>query len=158
MTKKTGKKMGRPTIYNDEIAREICETIASSRYSVSYHCQNNDHWPCSSQVFVWLRRYAEFAEQYALAKEQQAETQVDYMTELMNEPHHFVDPESGRERLDVQMIRTKMDAIKWQAGKLKPKKYGDLRNIEVLQEKNTLLDEECRRLRAELDEKNRKDY
>lgn len=117
-------RTGRPTIYTEKLADEICDAIASSSLGLAHLCDQNPHWPARQHIFIWLRKYPDFYDKYAKAKENQVEVSVDYMNELMNEPHKYVD-ENGQNRVDVGMIRTKMDAIKWQAGKLKRKKYGD---------------------------------
>jgi len=148
------RPIGRPTDYNDQIAEEICASIAASERGLIYLCEQNPHWPCRAQIFVWLRRYPEFADQYARAKEYQVEVSVDYMQELMNEPHKYVDEETGYTRLDVAMVRAKMDAIKWQAGKLKPKKYGDAK----IEDASNVLHEDVIKRKDELDERNKKEF
>lgn len=151
---KPKNKGGRPTIYNDKIADEICDALAGSERGLIYLCEQNAHWPSRSQIFVWLRRYPVFADKYTRAKEQQVEVFIDYMQELMSEPHKIVDEETGHMRLDVQMIRTKMDAIKWQAGKLKPKKYGDAK----IEDASNVLHEDVIKRKEELDERNKKEF
>lgn len=152
---KPKKPIGRPTGYNDKIADEICDAIASSEKGLAHLCEANPHWPARQHIFVWLRKYPAFYDKYTRAKESQVEVCVDYMQELMNEPHKFVDEETGFTRLDVPMLRTKMDAIKWQAGKLKPKKYGENRNEEI---GNGLIHEDIVKRKHELDEKNKKEF
>ena len=69
--------------------------------------------PAMSTVFKWLRDVEGFSEQYARAKEEQAETYEDMMLETAK-----TEPDVARARLIV-------DTMKWTASKLKPKKYGD---------------------------------
>ena len=80
------------------------------------------------------------------------------MTEMMEEPHIYED-ESGNRRVDVSMIRAKMDAIKWQASKLQPKKYGDqyIRADNVTISDKETHDDIAQRL-AKLDDDNKKDH
>lgn len=129
---------GRPTDYNDIIADEICDAIASSEKGLQHLCAQNPHWPTRQQIFVWLRKHAEFADKYTKAKSNQVEVSIDYMQELVNEPHHYID-DNHNERVDVGMLRTKIDAIKWQASKLAPKKYAD-KVIQEVTQTNTLED------------------
>jgi len=152
----SNKKLGRPTIYTTILADEICDAISSSEKGLRQLCEENPHWPDRSNIFIWLRRYSEFQDQYTRAKEHQVEVSVDYMTELMNEPHYFVD-DKGRTRVDSSLLRTKMDAIKWQSGKLKPKKYGDIK-LDESQEKNAAIHEDTKKRKQELDEEKKKDY
>jgi hypothetical protein len=115
---------GRPTKYKPEIGQEICDAIASSHLGLADLCMQNPHWPVRSTIYLWRRTHEEFSNMYAKAKEDQVEVCIEYMQELMNEPHKFVDPETGQTKIDVQMLRCKMDAFKWHVEKLKPRKYG----------------------------------
>ncbi len=115
--------MGRPTKYTPELAEEICNAIASSSDGLSALCARNDHWPDRTNIFIWLRKYPDFRDNYTRAKQDQGEVFIDYIQELMAEEHKYED-EMGNTRIDVGMLRLKVDTIKWQAGKLLPKQYG----------------------------------
>lgn len=117
-------KMGRPTKYTPELADEICDAIASSQDGLSKLCDQNPHWPHRANIFIWLRKYTDFRDKYTIAKQEQAQVDVDVLQELMNESHHYQD-ELGNERVDVHMLRVKIDTIKWKACKLLPKQYGN---------------------------------
>ena len=84
--------------------------------------------PAQSTVYDWLLRYPDFAEQYARAREEQADTNADEILEIADEmPPEFTD-DKGRTYLDqtfIQWQKNRIDARKWTAMKLKPKKYGD---------------------------------
>jgi hypothetical protein len=116
---------GRPTLYTPELADEICEAVASSELGLCHLVDKNPHWPHRANIFIWMRKYPDFRNKYTKAKEDQVEVSVEHMQEIMNEPHKYKDLETGLEKIDVPMLRLKMDAIRWQAGKLKRKKYGD---------------------------------
>jgi len=148
-------KVGRPTKYTPELGEEICAAIACSELGLIHLVNANPHWPARSTIFMWIRIYPEFKDKYTRAKEDQVEVSVEYMQELMNEPHKWYDEETGLQKLDHNMMRMKMDAIKWQAAKLKPKKFGDAKDQEL---PNTELDEDCKKRYAEMDKRNRKDY
>ena len=79
-------------------------------------------------MYDWLLRQPSFAEQYARAREEQADTNADEILEIADEmPPEFTD-EKGRTYLDqtfIQWQKNRIDARKWTAMKLKPKKYGD---------------------------------
>ena len=149
------KKLGRPTMYTPKLADEICEAIASSELGLCHLVDQNPHWPSRQQIFVWRRRYQDFADKYTKAKEDQVEVSVEHMQEIMNEPHRYVDLTTGFEKLDTSMLRLKMDAIRWQAGKLKPKKFGDNKVQEPV---NTEVDEDCKKRFNEMDERNKKEF
>lgn len=122
-------KRGRPSKYTPELAEEICQAVASSSDGLRILCAQNPHWPDRSNIFIWLRKHPEFRDLYTLAKKEQSEVMIDYLQELLAEDHHYMD-ENGNERLDVAMLRVKVDAIKWQAGKLNPHVYGDTKKDE----------------------------
>lgn len=149
------KKTGRPTKYTKELGDEICEAIASSELGLLHLCNANPHWPDRSNIFLWRRKFPEFRDKYTQAKEDQTEVSVEYMQEVMNEPHKWIDQETGLTRIDVPMLRLKIDTMKWQVGKLKPKKFGEAKD-QVLP--NTELDEDCKKRYSEMDKRNRKDF
>lgn len=159
MTKKKDpkdfKKNGRPTKYTPELGEEICEVVASSELGLLHLCNARPHWPDRATIFTWRRKYPEFRDKYTLAKEDQTEVCVEYMQEVMNEPHKWVDEETGYIRIDVAMLRLKMDTIKWQASKLKPKKFGDTKTEEA--QSKDIHDDVIKR-KQELDEKNKKEF
>ncbi len=121
--------MGRPSDYNEAIAELICERLADGE-SLRTICESED-FPSKATVFNWLARFPEFVDQYAHAREQQAELYANEIIDIADEePKHFVpDPDGGEsERIDsagVARNRLRVDARKWVASKLLPKKYGD---------------------------------
>lgn len=149
------KKSGRPTMYTPELADEICDAIASSELGLCHLVDQNPHWPERQIIFIWRRRHPEFDDKYTRAKEAQVEVSVEHMQEIMNEPHKYEDYETGVIKIDHSMLRLKMDSIKWQASKLKPKKFGDNKVQELI---NTEVDEDCKKRYADMDKKNRKEF
>ncbi len=118
------KPVGRPSIYTDAIAQEICDTISTSNQSLQVLCLKNPHWPSFNAIYEWQRDNREnFGEKYAKAKEAQADYLAESILTIIDKPETFID-ETGQERNDVGMMRLKVDSLKWQAMKLKPKKYG----------------------------------
>jgi hypothetical protein len=148
-------KGGRPTKYDMQIATEICDAIGSTHLGLFDLCQINPHWPDCSSIYLWLRKHKEFSQMYTQAKEDQTEVSVDYMQALMNEPHKHYDENAGRTVCDVGMMRLKMDAIKWQAAKLKPRKYGDNNKEEVA---NNEIHEDTMKRKQEMDAKYKKEF
>jgi len=139
-------KTGRPTLYNTKIADEICAAIASSELGLAHLVQHNPHWPARQNIFLWLVEHPEFRDKYDRAKENQAEVIVEYTQEILNEQHKSIDEETGKVRLDVPLMKLKIDTLKWHAGKLKPKKYGELKNKEDENaENNRALKDDCER-------------
>jgi len=149
------KPTGRPSIYSDELAKDICDTIATTTKGLPTLCQIYSHWPSYETIYAWIRENKQpFSDMYAKAKEDQADYLVDDILRIIDKPETFV--EDGVERNDVAMMRLKVDSLKWQAMKLKPKKYD--KHVEEIKADNEQLKAELRHLRAELDDKNRSIY
>jgi hypothetical protein len=90
--------------------------------------------PAQSTVYDWLLRFPEFAEQYTRAREEQADTLADEIIQIADEQPEVVavvDKKTGaliEHKLDgafLQWQKNRIEARKWTAMKLKPKKYGD---------------------------------
>ena len=89
--------------------------------------------PAQSTIYDWLLRYPEFAEQYTRAREEQADTLADEIIEIADEQPEIVvvTDKTGKvieHKLDgafLQWQKNRIEARKWTAMKLKPKKYGD---------------------------------
>lgn len=130
MAKPTGRPTGRPSIYTPKIAKEICDTIRSTTKGLPTLCQMNDNWPGYNTIYEWISLNREgFGDMYAKAKEDQADFLADDILRIIDKPETFVD-ENGLERNDVAMMRLKVDSLKWQAMKLKPKRYNDKLQID----------------------------
>lgn len=129
--------MGRPSTYTPEVADAICERLAEGE-SLRAICRD-DAMPAMSSVFKWLTLHPEFAEQYTHAREEQAETLADEIVEIADEQATMVRADKHASRDDdgegntevvfdataVARNRLRVDARKWVAAKLKPKKYGE---------------------------------
>lgn len=111
----TKRKIGRPSKYSDEMAEKICEKIANGR-SLRSICAE-DGMPTTSTVCKWLIENKEFSEQYARAREEQADSFADEIIDIADS----VAPEAG----EVAKAKLQIDARKWKASKMAPKKYGD---------------------------------
>lgn len=130
-TEKTPKKTGRPSVFTKMLAYEICDRLSSGEGLVSI-CKS-DHMPTTQTVYVWLRQDKEFSDMYARAREEQADTLADQILAIADE-----DPEINEIRdkdgnvIDIKIDsgyvayqKQRIEARKWTAMKLKPKKYGD---------------------------------
>ena len=120
--------------YTDQIADAICERIADGE-SLREICAGNN-MPSKSTVFRWLAEDEKetFRDQYARAKEAQAEHMADEILHIADDGTN-----DWMERFDkdgnsigwqvngeaVQRSRIRLDARKWLLAKLQPKKYGD---------------------------------
>lgn len=157
MAEKIKKPPHRPSIYTPQLGKEICDTISNSNKSLQTLCMMNPHWPSFNAIYEWISDNREgFGEMYAKAKENQADFLVDDILRIIDKPETFI--ENGVEKNDVGMCRLKVDSLKWQAMKLKPRKYGDMRQIEELTADNVRVKAELEELRAKLNSENRKEY
>ena len=83
--------------------------------------------PNIDTIYVWIGKHPLFAEQYTRAREEQADTLADEIQALADEAPPMVLGKYG-EVIDtgwLQWQKQRIDARKWCASKLKPKKYGD---------------------------------
>jgi hypothetical protein len=120
---------GRPTKFNQQTADLICMMLSEGMsLRQILKADKTGVLPAQSTVYEWLLRHPSFAEQYARAREEQADTNADEILEIADErPPEFKD-DKGRTYLDQTYIawqKNRIEARKWTAMKLKPKKYGD---------------------------------
>jgi hypothetical protein len=84
-------------------------------------------------VYRWLAINEDFRHQYALAREDQADTLADEIIDIADDSKHDImivtNPDGSEREVEnrevVNRSRLRVDARKWVASKLKPKKYGD---------------------------------
>ncbi len=108
---------GRPTIYTDELAKEICDRIAEGE-SLKAICLSNG-MPSRSIIYDWKRDNPIFSDMYAQAKRDQADS-------LADEIHYIADTEP-----DPAKARVRVDARKWTASKLRPGSYGERAQVDL---------------------------
>lgn len=123
--------------YDPETGDKICDMLAQG-YSLKSICEDDD-MPGMTTVFKWLRTHEEFAKLYAQAREAQADTLADEIQDIVDDGRNDwverTDERTGRTRIvlneeAIARSRLRMDARKWIASKLKPKKYGDKVDVE----------------------------
>lgn len=127
---------GRPSDYSEIIADEICEQLASGRSLVQI-CADPD-FPSHAAVYRWLEANEAFRDRYARARDRQAELYAAEIITLADTPveaRKVVIKPDGTEEITigdaVDRTRLQIDARKWYASKLAPKKYGDKVQQEV---------------------------
>lgn len=127
---------GRPSKYSQQIADQICNRLAAGE-SLRGICRD-DELPDAGTVFRWLscqdEAFATFREQYARAREIQADALVDEILEISDDgtndwmERQDEDGENSGWRINgehIQRSRLRVDSRKWFASKVLPKKYGD---------------------------------
>ncbi len=126
----TGKaKRGRPTIYSDNLAAELCRRLAEGE-SLRKICKD-EGTPALSTVVGWLfdGKHDDFSELYAKARQAQAELRADEIVDIADDStNDFLVDKDGKKIVDHEHIarsRLRVDSRKWIAAKLLPKVYGD---------------------------------
>lgn len=104
-------KRGRPTSYTEELGKKICEGLAEGK-SLASICKE-EGMPAAGMVYRWIELNESFRESYTRAKSDACEKMAEEILEIAD-----TEPDSNR-------ARVRIDARKWVAAKLKPKKYGD---------------------------------
>lgn len=115
MTDKPKHPGGRPSVYTDAIADEICERIADDESLVSI-CRDA-HMPARSTVRLWAREHTEFSAKYARAREDQGHTAADVVGDIRKQVlSGEITPDVGRAAADM---------AKWEASRRASKNFGD---------------------------------
>jgi len=110
---------------------EICDLIAQGQ-SLNKICKM-EGFPAKSTFLLWCMRYDDLADQYTRARDIQADVLVDEINDIADDSSGdfiFVDDGKGGEKRvfdheNIQRSKLRVDTRKWQAGKQRPKKYGD---------------------------------
>lgn len=121
MSGKAKRPVGRPSKFSQELAEKICEQIAHGK-SLRAVCAEDD-MPSATTVFKWLNENQDFSEQYARARDRQADHYFEEIVEIADS----VEADSA----DVAKARLQVDARKWTLSKLAPKKYGEKTELDV---------------------------
>lgn len=103
-----------------EVQQAICEAISQGQSLSSFCTLNNITQSC---VYALLARDANFAENYAQARERQADVYADEIIALADGCVGTME--------DTNRVRLQIDARKWACGKLHPKKYSDKAAVEL---------------------------
>lgn len=128
-------KGGRPSAYTPEVATTICERLMQGE-SLSKICLDNE-MPNKATVCRWLAKeleYKEFCDQYARAREIQAEMYADDIIDIADDKSHdTLITEKGEIPNTEWIMRTKLrvEARQWVATKLLPKKYGSHKAVDI---------------------------
>lgn len=126
--------MGRPSSFTQEIADDICERLINGE-SLRTICGADD-MPSAATVCRWLavKERAAFREQYAHAREMQADVLADETLDIADDgsndwmERRNADGENIGWQFNGEAAarsRIRIDQRKWYASKLAPKKYGD---------------------------------
>lgn len=123
------KKVGRPTEYCPELAKLICERVATHEVGLQRLCAMYDDMPAKITINQWRNKYPEFAAQYAQAKISQIEALVDEIIDIADDStqDEIINDQGVRvcNSEHIARSRLRIDTRKWLAAKLMPRLYGD---------------------------------
>lgn len=130
------RPVGRPQAWSQDMADALCADLASGM-SLRTACLADDR-PAMSTVFKWIRTIPEFSQQYDKAKAESADALAEEILDIADDgTNDWMEARTkdGEVRMvldkeNVQRSRLRVDARKWIASKLKPKKYGDKTEVE----------------------------
>lgn len=146
MTKEKVKenKLGRPTKYTAKLSDNICAKLSEGQ-SLRTVCKSDD-MPCKATIFSWLRTNESFLDQYTRAKQESADALTDEMLDIADDStNDYIKTDEGDKKVDqehIQRSRLRIETRKWLASKLKPKKYGDRQQIDVVDKTDSPDEEE----------------
>ncbi len=107
----TATALGRPTSFTADCADAICARVMDGAILADI-CRDAD-MPDRRTVYRWFKAHDDFRLMYAHAREARADMIAD---EVINIADTEPDPNKARVRIDAR---------KWYAAKLNPKRYGD---------------------------------
>lgn len=123
---KEPKKKGRPLKYSTTLADKICKRVSTTSLGLISICE--EFGISYTAMKDWLIKFPDFSAKYERAKEEQADHLADEIIAIADETIGDIKKnEKGEEYVDhenIQRSRLRVDARKFIAAKLKPKKYG----------------------------------
>lgn len=116
-----------------EVCAAICDRITAGQ-SLRTIC-TDPTMPDKATVFRWLGQDEAFRDQYARARELQAEAMLEEILQIADDgSNDTYEDEDGNPRTEQDVIarsRLRVDARKWAMSKMAPKKYGDKLDVDV---------------------------
>lgn len=129
---------GRPSKFSQELADRICIAIMDGTplREIATSCEIH-----VTSIFKWLQDRPGFSDQYARAREIQAELMADELKSIADEvpeittvttsPSGSMSERRALDSAGVYRNRLRVDTRKWIAAKLLPKKYGEHIKVEA---------------------------
>ena len=114
-----------------ELFESICTEIATSSVGLNQICKQ--HGVSTVSFYDWIKKDTELLNKYTRAREDQADYLADEIITLSDDKtSDYVEGEFGKvgNAANVARSRLQVEARKWIASKLKPKKYGDKVEVE----------------------------
>lgn len=123
--------------FTPELFAKICDEIAYSNKGLVTICKKNNI--NASSFYDWVAADPELANKYARAREMQADFLADEIISISDDGSKDTLEIEGKkgEMMEVEnkewtnRSKLRVDARKWVASKLKPKKYGDKLDVDA---------------------------
>lgn len=119
--------------YSAEVAALVCERVATHPIGLRKLCDMYDDMPDKEAILDWRYKYPEFAANFNISKQFQAELMAEEINDLCEVPTYL--DRLGVERIDAGRVacqKLKVESIKWQAARLAPRMYGDRSSVETI--------------------------
>ena len=131
------KLVGRPSTYTEKVAVDICRRIVAGEGLRNICADPN--MPHRDTVYQWLAVHPTFSDQYARAREHQADAWADELREIADDSRNdFMDrvvADGSVERVldseHVQRSKLRIDTLKWLMSKHAPRRFGDKVAVDV---------------------------
>lgn len=125
---RTPKKIGRPSVYTDDLGAEICQLLSEGNSLVRI-CKL-EHMPHCATVYRWLASPAleAFRDNYTRARAEMTHHLAEQTLEIAD----FAD--------DPVKARLQVDARKWFASKMLPRVYGEASQVRLADADGNKLD------------------
>lgn len=128
------RKVGAPSTYTEAMGKKICDAIAKTEKGLHRLFKEHPDFPNVSTIFDWLEVHPEFAKRYARAKREQAQLFAESIIEIADDDSKdllAIDDYGNRieNKEFVNRSKLRIDARKWAAAHLDPKKWGDKLDI-----------------------------
>jgi hypothetical protein len=107
--------------FDKAIADSICDLVAEGQ---NLHVIGKlDGFPPRWRIYEWFKEVPDFADNYARAREDRADWRAARIDSIVGD--------LLQAKIDPGAARVAIDAEKWQAGKEKPKVYGDATKVAI---------------------------
>lgn len=125
------KKRGGQTKYSEALFKAICFDISTSSRGTKHICES--HGITYPTLYNWINNDEELFKQYARAKDMQADMLAEEIISIAddgsNDTVETFDKNGNPIEIEnkewTNRSKLRVDARKWVASKLKPRKYGD---------------------------------
>lgn len=149
---------GRTTTYTDELAKKICDLVATSDKGLKQICAENDDLPVASTIYLWRLNVPAFSDMYLKAKRLQGEIYAESTLEIAAQKPTYID-EKGIEKVDAAHVawqKLNVNTRQWHAARLAPKVYGDKLQNDAANNQGFV--EEIAQKVAEINKQSEEDY